>query len=69
MQLQVKKVLKKSLIYIDNPHSDPVLQGVCLNHLSSLYKSEGKLWKVAKYALKGVEVVQKHLHGAGLNRR
>jgi hypothetical protein len=69
MQAEVKKVLKKSLIFIDNPHSDPVLQGICLNHIASLYKSEGKLWKVARHALKGVEIVQQHLHGAGLNRR
>lgn len=69
MQAEVKKVLKKSLVFVGNPHSDPVMQGICLNHVASLYKSEGKSWKVARYSLKGVEIVQQHLHGAGVSRR
>jgi hypothetical protein len=64
MHAEAKEALQKTLVYIDNPHSDPVLRGICLNHLCSLYKSRGKLWKSLKYSLRGVEIVQLHLHGA-----
>lgn len=62
MHPQNKEILKKTLTYIGNAHSDVILQGICLNHLASYYKGRGKDWKCLKYALKGVEIVQVLLH-------
>jgi hypothetical protein len=70
MQPEAKEALKKTLLYVGNPHSDPVLQGICLNHLASFYKPRGKVWKALKYSLKGVEIVQLHLHdGKSLSKK
>lgn len=54
MDTEAKETLKKALLYIDNPHTDAVLQGICLNNLANYYKSKGKLWKSLKYSLQGV---------------
>jgi hypothetical protein len=62
MPLEAKEALKKSLSYVGNPFSDPALQAICLNNFANYYKGRGKFWKCLKYSLKGVEILQTHLH-------
>lgn len=44
--------------FLGNPHSDSLLQAICLNHIANYYKGRNKPWKCLKFALKGVEIMQ-----------